>query len=143
MKRGDFALRHESAFLRRLLAMPLVAAVAGMCLSGCASISQKFAESASQLPAVGLPAGAPERPSQQAAYPAVHDLPPPRNSVVLTNMEVEQLEGDLAVARDRQRDSVGLAPAKKKSAAPAPAKNNKDRPLPERIDPVSSSSSIY
>ena len=133
MKRRDFALRYQSAFLRRRLAMPLVAAVAAMCLSGCASISQKFAETASQLPAVGLPAGAPERPSQQAAYPAVHDLPPPRNSVVLTNMEAEQLEDDLAAARDRQRGAAGLPAAKKK----------KDPTLPQRIDPVSSSGSIY
>ena len=133
MKRRDFALRYESASRRRRLAIAFVAAVAAMGLSGCASISQKFAETASQLPAVGLPVGAPERPSQQAAYPAVHDIPPPRNSVVLTNMEAEQLEGDLAAARDRQRGSAGLPPAKKK----------KDPALPERIDPVSSSSSIY
>ena len=133
MKRRDFALRHETAPWRGRVAAPILAVVIAACLSGCASISQKFAETASQLPAVGLPAGAPERPSQQAAYPAVHDIPPPRNSVVLTDMEAVQLENDLATARDHQRGSVGLAPAKKK----------KDPPAQKRIVPVSSSGSIY
>ena len=42
--------------------LPAVAVAAALCLSGCASISQKFAETASQLPEVGLSPTAPERP---------------------------------------------------------------------------------
>ena len=72
------------------------------------------------MPAVGLPAGAPERPSTPVAFPAVHDVPPPRNSVVLTNTEAEQLEGDLATARDKQQSAVGLAPQKKNQSGQSP-----------------------
>jgi hypothetical protein len=112
--------------------VPILAAIAAAGLSGCGSISQKFAETASQMPAVGLSAGAPERPSTPVTFPAVHDVPPPRNSVVLTNTEAEQLEGDLATARDKQQSAVGLAPQKK----------NQKKPLPPVV-PVSSRASIY
>jgi hypothetical protein len=45
-----------------VFALPVVAAVAAACLSGCASISEKFAETASQMPVIGVPEGAPQRP---------------------------------------------------------------------------------
>lgn len=113
--------------------MPVMAAiVAAVGLSGCASISEKFANSASQLPGIGLPAGAPERPSTPVAYPAVHDIPPPRNSVMLTSTEATQLENDLATARDQQQSAVGMKPQ---------AKKKKD--LPAKVVPVSSRASIY
>ena len=111
--------------------MPIVAAVAAAGLSGCASISQKFADTASQMPGVGLPAGTPERPSAPAAYPAVHDIPPPRNSVVLTSTEATQLENDLASARDQQQTAGGAAQSKKQPKTPA------------KVVPVSSRASIY
>ena len=132
MKRRDFALRHETAPWRGRVAALILAVVIAACLSGCASISQKFAETASQLPAVGLPADAPERPPQQAAYPAVHDIPPPRNSVVLTRTEATQLESDLATARDQQQSAVGMKPQAKKKKDP-----------PAKVIPVSSRASIY
>jgi hypothetical protein len=72
-------------------------------------MSTKFADSMSQMPAVGLPAGSPERPAEPAAYPAVHDIPAPRNSVTLTNFEQEKMEDDLMAARDQQQKSVGVA----------------------------------
>ena len=97
-----------------------VAVIARPDLSGCASISQKFAETASQLPAVGLPAGSAGTAGAPAAYPAVHDIPPPRNSVVLTNFERSSLKRSGA-ARDQQQTSVGMPPKKKKSQ-PSPAK---------------------
>jgi hypothetical protein len=132
LERRSSALRHEDALRRLRLAMPIVA-LAAIGLSGCASISQKFAETASQMPAVGLPAGAPERPSATAAYPAVHDIPPPRNSVTLTNTEAAQLEGDLKAARDKLQSSAGTTAQPKKNQAPPPAK----------VVPVSSRASIY
>jgi hypothetical protein len=131
MKRRGTAWRHEGAFRRGRFAAPIVAALAAAGLSGCASISQKFADTASQMPGIGLPAGTPERPSSAVAYPAVHDIPPPRNSVMLTNTEAEQLENDLATARDQQQGAVGIKPQ---------AKKNKDQP---KVVPVSSRSSIY
>jgi hypothetical protein len=109
------------------------AAVAAAGLSGCASISEKFAETASQMPAIGLPAGTPERPSAPPAYPAVHNIPPPRNSVTLTNTEAAQLEADLVTARDQQQNTVGIK---------AQSKKNEKKP-PAKVIPVSSRASIY
>jgi hypothetical protein len=49
----------------------------------------------------GLPQGTPERKAKPAAYPAVHDMPPPRETTVLTDAERNKLEADLAAARAR------------------------------------------
>jgi hypothetical protein len=51
---------------------------------------------------MGLPAGAPERPATPYQYPAVHDMPPDRTSVPMTEEEQVKLEKDLANVRDRQ-----------------------------------------
>ncbi len=66
-------------------------------LAGCSS-------TLSELPAAvgGLPSDAPERPATQAAYPAVHDMPPPRTNTVLTEDEQKKAEAELAAARDQQ-----------------------------------------
>jgi hypothetical protein len=87
---------------------------AALCLSGCASISQKFVETASQLPEVGLSANAPARPAQQMAYPAVHDVPPPRTAAMLTDIEQQKLETDLVSARDQQQTAAGVPLASRK-----------------------------
>ena len=50
----------------------------------------------------GLPQDAPERPAAAPAYPAVHDMPPPRKSTVLTEEEKKRLETELAVTRAQQ-----------------------------------------
>jgi hypothetical protein len=92
--------------------------VAAMSLAGCASMSQNMAETASQLPQVGLPANAPARPAQQMAYPAVHDVPPPRTATVLTDLEQQKLENDLLAARDQQQISLGTKPAARKKTQP-------------------------
>jgi hypothetical protein len=113
----------------------ILAIVAAAGLSGCASISQKFTEAASQLPGVGLSASAPERTAEPAAYPAVHDVPPPRNSVTLTNPEQAQLQSDLVVARDVQQEAVGIRVK--------PDKNKKAQAPQGKVIPVSSRSSIY
>ena len=107
--------------------VPALAVAAAVCLSGCASsmseMSQKMAESASQLPHVGLSPNAPARPTEQMAYPAVHDVPPPRTATVLTNVEQHKLETDLVAARDQQQTAAGVpvASRKKKEAAKAEA----------------------
>jgi len=49
----------------------------------------------------GLPEGAPQRSTKSSAYPAVHDMPPPRGSTVLTDAEQKKLEDDLIAARNR------------------------------------------
>ena len=136
MERRGFALRREGA-LRRFatsrrwrLVVLLVAAVG---LAGCASISEKFRDTAAALPGVGLPADAPERTAQPVAFPAVHDIPPPRNSVTLTNTEQDQMERELVKARDEQQVASGVAKPKNKDA----------KALGKVGAPVSSRSSIY
>jgi hypothetical protein len=59
----------------------------------------------------GLPAGTPERPSGPAVYPAVYDMPPPRDDTVLTNAQQQQVQNDLEAARDRQVKRSGTAAA--------------------------------
>ncbi len=51
-------------------------------LPACSSV---MSEMPSQMG--GLPAGAPPRPEVAPAYPAVHDMPPPRSTAVLTEEE--------------------------------------------------------
>jgi hypothetical protein len=85
----------------------LVVLAAAM-LSGCGTISSKFSEVASQAPGIGLPADAPERTAQPAAYPAVHDMPPPRNTETLTTIERADAEAELVQARTEQQ-GIGAA----------------------------------
>ena len=133
MERRGSASQSKGAFRRARFAMPVIAVVAAAALSGCASISEKFADGASRMPGIGLPANAPERPSTPPVYPAVHDIPPPRNSVILTNTEATQLENDLATARDQQQSEAGAVPySKRKPKTPT-----------GKVVPVSSAASIY
>ena len=148
MERGKSAWLNQAAFRRRARACRLVAALAAAAaLTGCASISQKFADVASQMPGIGLSANAPERPAEPAAYPAVHDIPPPRNSVVLTNFEQQKLEDDLVAARDKQQSSAGIplqTKNKPKSEAKSETKNSARRTPPQQaVVPASSNASIY
>jgi hypothetical protein len=139
MERRVSALRDLGAPRRAIatriwrLAVPIIVA-AGLC--GCASISEKFRDTAAALPGVGLPADAPQRTAQPVAFPAVHDIPPPRNSVTLTNTEQSQLERELVAARDEQQtiSGVPLQPKKQDPKAKRPG---------GKIVPVSSQSSIY
>jgi hypothetical protein len=57
----------------------------------------------------GLPEGVPQRPTKPPAYPAVHDMPPARDSAVLSDAEQTKLEADLAKARDRLGAQSGPA----------------------------------
>jgi len=111
----------------------MVPVIAAAGLAGCSSISEKFRDTAAALPGVGLPADAPERTAQPVAFPAVHDVPPPRNSVTLTNTEQAQMERELVTARDEQQVVSGVAKPKKKDA----------KAVGKIGTPVSSRASIY
>ena len=50
----------------------------------------------------GLPAGTPARPDAAPAYPAVHDMPPPRTTAVLNEEERKKVEAELAAIRAEQ-----------------------------------------
>jgi hypothetical protein len=94
---------HPTHWVRQCLVVAtLVPLAAALC--SCSS-------TVSQLPSSvgGLPAGTPERPTGPTAYPAVYDLPPPRDDAVLTNEQQQQMQNDLMSARDSQVKRSGSA----------------------------------
>jgi hypothetical protein len=101
-------------------AVVLACLVAASTLSGCGTISQKLGEKMSELPAVGLPANAPDRPVTQTAYPAVHDIPPGRNTVILDDAAQQKMEDDLLAARAQQQ-AIAASAAEEQTAAAASA----------------------
>jgi hypothetical protein len=150
MDRGGAASRHTS--LGRSLAggrwlAPLIAA--GL-LSGCGSISEKMAGTLAEAPAIGLPADAPSRPNEAPAYPAVHDVPPPRPTPMLTAIEQKQAEDDLVAAREGQKKLAAEPEPPPKKNSKAAKKEIKPKPRTPSapgaeapINPVSSARTIY
>ena len=125
----------------RLVAV-IAVVLAAATLSGCGSISEKFRNVASEMPAVGLPAGAPERPADPVAFPAVHDIPPPRNSTTLNDIEQAQAQKELVAARDSQQTAGGIQTQAQKRAAAAAAASAKPAPA-KTPAAASSSATIY
>jgi hypothetical protein len=85
---------------------------------------------------MGLPAGAPARPTTPYQYPAVHDMPPARATAPMSDEEQLKLEKELTAVRERQEaqeakeakegpDKTAAQPAKNPPAKkkPASAKN--------------------
>jgi hypothetical protein len=87
--------------LRAPMGLVLVSSTAAF-LAGCAST---LSEMPSQVG--GLPEGAPERPANSLPYPAVHDMPPPRSTAVLTEEEKKKVEAELAAMREQQARRAG------------------------------------
>jgi hypothetical protein len=94
--------RAQQRFPRFLAAAALI--VGAVSLAGCSAGSMM----ADHMPtaAGGLPEDAPQRPTKPSAFPAVHDLPPPRGSTVLTDAEQKKLEDDLIAARTRTGEAA-------------------------------------
>src|SRR5262245_20346108 len=102
--------------LVKVLGIAALALVGG--LAGC-SVGPVLAK----LPAdLGLPAGAPARPATPYEYPAVHDMPPARKTVPMTEEEQVKLEKELANVRDRQEGRIQTP----KKPAPKPKKPPND-----------------
>ena len=80
----------------------------------------------------GVPADAPQQPAAPAAYPAVHDMPPPRNDVTLTQEEQKRAEAELMALRERQEREAGIFPNAPPKPAPKPAPNSAPNPAPAR-----------
>ena len=81
---------------RKTNALVLAALLASaLALGGCAT-------SIADLPLVGTPADAPERPKEAGAYLPVHDLPPDRAEPELPPAERAKIQAELVAARDRQ-----------------------------------------
>ena len=79
-----------------LLGLTLAFAGAGP-LASCSTMGGEIPTAAG-----GLPADVPERPQTAPAYPAVHDMPPARNTAVLTEEEKKRVEAELAIMREQQ-----------------------------------------
>jgi hypothetical protein len=79
----------------------------GLPAGGCST-------SIADLPVVGTPAGAPARPKEIGAYPAVHDLPQDRPEAAMDAAERNKVSGELMAVRDRQ--AAEAAAAKKPTA---------------------------
>ena len=86
-----------------VLAALLVSALA---LGGCST-------SIADLPLVGTPADAPERPKETGGYLPVHDLPPDRAEPELPPAERAKIQAELLAARDRQASAAAKDPAAK------------------------------
>jgi hypothetical protein len=82
-------------------------------LGGCSS-------QIADMPAIGLPADAPERPKEPGGYLPVHDMPPERHEEAIKPAELAKIQSELAAARDRQ--AVASAPAKPARKHPAETK---------------------
>jgi len=89
--------------------------MAALTLGGCAT-------SIADLPLVGTPADAPERPKEPASYLPVEDLPPNRDEAAIAPAEQAKIKAELLAARDRQ---ASAAAAKDQAAAQAAAQSGK------------------
>jgi hypothetical protein len=81
----------------------------GLAAAGCASSSDPDGPTLARLPASmgGLPEDTPARPTNPGAFPAVHDMPPPRAAAVLTPEQVKAAEADMDNARVRAKKQTG------------------------------------
>ena len=70
-----------------------------LALGGCST-------SIADLPGIGTPGDAPQRPKEAGGYLPVHDLPPDRDEAPLKPKEQEKIEAELRAARDRQATSA-------------------------------------
>jgi hypothetical protein len=95
----------QSKRVGRLAALALAAAVAG-----CSSVIDNVPSSMG-----GLPEGVPQRPAAPAAFPLVHEMPPPRQDGALTEAESKRLREELKNARNR------LAPTEAPGSTPGNA----------------------
>jgi len=85
----------------------LLAIILATASLGLASCSVPIAD----LPVVGVPEGAPARPKDPGAFPAVHDMPAAREQPALAPAEQAKIESELAAARDRQSKAAADANA--------------------------------
>jgi hypothetical protein len=84
----------------RLWSMAVLCASA-LAVGGCSS-------QIADMPGVGLPTDAPQRPKEAGAYLPVHDLPPDREEEAMKPAELAKIQAELTAARDRQA-STGAA----------------------------------
>lgn len=76
-----------------LIVITLAAPLLGSCASTVARLPASMG---------GEPEGIPERTATPVAYPAVHDMPPPRTDAVLTEQQRQDATKELDAIRARQ-----------------------------------------
>ncbi|MEA2964931.1 MAG: hypothetical protein QOI46_5029 [Alphaproteobacteria bacterium] len=102
--------RIARVLVNRSLSLP-VAGGRGRALALCAVLAIGLGGCSSTLSSLptqlgGMPADTPQPSAAPVAYPAVHDMPPPRGSTVLTDAEQKKLEDDLIAARTRTGEAA-------------------------------------
>ena len=95
--------------------------VAALALGGCST-------TIADLPAVGTPADAPERPKEAGAYLPVHDLPPERVDAIIPPAERAKIEAELIAAREHQAAAMETKDGKPKLESKSELKSE---PKPE------------
>ena len=90
--------RRQSQQCFARVALPALLLAAAVAIAGCAG-----ATVADHVPTAigGLPDATPPRPGTPSAYPAVNDMPSPRDDKVLTSEEQHKIEDELIAARTR------------------------------------------
>jgi hypothetical protein len=89
--------------------------LSALALGGCSM-------SIADLPLLGTPADAPERPKDSSGYLPVHDLPPDRAEPELPPAQRAKIQAELVAARDRQAAAVAAKDAKDANAKDTTAK---------------------
>mgnify|MGYP003483399730 CR=1 FL=1 len=103
----------------------VILAACAVALAGCSSNPNTLGAPASTGGASTVSQARGEAPgTPPPAYPAVHDMPAPRNSTILTDYEQKQLENDLAAARRKVAPEAEKPAAKR--AAPQKTGNKQD-----------------
>src|SRR5262249_49197295 len=79
----------------------MLALAGALLLSSCANFGNNLGN---ELPTMigGMPQSIPERPQTPPESRAVHDMPPPRKSKVMTEEEKKRAEAELATMRAQQ-----------------------------------------
>jgi hypothetical protein len=83
--------RPSAARLSAFVAFLFLAGIMGGCTSTLA-----------RLPGIGEPEAVPPAPETSAAYPAVHDMPPPRETKPISAEARKELAEELTAVRDQQ-----------------------------------------
>ena len=66
------------------------------------------------MPGVGVPTDAPQRPKEAGAYLPVNDLPPDREEAAMKPAELTKIQAELVAARDRQASTSAAAKTRTK-----------------------------
>ena len=76
--------------------------IAGSALVACALALGGCSTSIADLPIVGTPADAPQRPKEAGSYLPVNNLPPDRDEAAMDPVTRDKIKAELVAARDRQ-----------------------------------------